>query len=191
MFTSFKKILQFGCNYKGYAILNILFNSLYALFSALSFVSLIPMLNVLFKTTEKKLLPVEYNGLLSLHTYIKDNLNYYVSNQLTDNTEGTLIFVISLVLSLFLLKNCCNYLALFFITYLKNGILKDLRNALYQKIILLPIHYFNKKRKGDLMAKMTSDVTEVQNSFLSILELIVREPLLIFFFFRCNVFYKF
>ncbi len=181
MFTSFKKILQFGCNYKGYAILNILFNSLYALFSALSFVSLIPMLNVLFKTTEKKLLPVEYNGLLSLHTYIKDNLNYYVSNQLTDNTEGTLIFVISLVLSLFLLKNCCNYLALFFITYLKNGILKDLRNALYQKIILLPIHYFNKKRKGDLMAKMTSDVTEVQNSFLSILELIVREPLTIFF----------
>jgi subfamily B ATP-binding cassette protein MsbA len=181
MFTSFKKILQFGTQYKGYAFLNIFFNALYALFSALSFVSLIPMLNVLFKTTEKQITPAKYNGILNIHTFMKDSLNYYVSEQLIENTEGTLLFVIGLVLSLFFLKNSCNYLALFFITYLRNGILKDLRNSLYQKIIALPINYFNEKRKGDLMAKMTSDVAEIQNSFLSILELIVREPLTIIF----------
>ena len=86
-----------------------------------------------------------------------------------------------MVLGLFFLKNISNYFALYFITYLRNGILKDLRNALYIKIIILPISFFNEKRKGDLMAKMTSDVTEVQQSFLSILELLVREPLTILF----------
>ena len=179
--SPFRKIIQFGIPFKGYALLNILFNAFYALFSALSFVSLIPMLNVLFKTTEKQSTPVTYSGILSLQKYLKDSLNYYVSSKLEQDIEGTLIFVISLVLGLFLLKNISNYLALFFITYLRNGILKNLRNALYIKIISLPISYFNEKRKGDLMAKMTSDVTEIQQSFLSILELLVREPLTILF----------
>ena len=179
--SPFRKIIQFGIPFKGYALLNILFNAFYALFSALSFVSLIPMLNVLFKTTEKQSAPATYSGILSLQKYLKDSLNYYVSSKLEQDIEGTLIFVISLVLGLFLLKNISNYLALFFIAYLRNGILKNLRNALYIKIISLPISYFNEKRKGDLMAKMTSDVTEIQQSFLSILELLVREPLTIFF----------
>jgi ATP-binding cassette, subfamily B, bacterial MsbA len=179
--SPFRKIIQFGIPFKGYALLNILFNSFYALFSALSFVSLIPMLNVLFKTTEKQSTPATYSGVLSLQKYLKDSLNYYVSSKLEQDIEGTLIFVICLVLGLFLLKNISNYLALFFIAYLRNGILKNLRNALYIKIISLPISYFNEKRKGDLMAKMTSDVTEIQQSFLSILELLVREPLTILF----------
>ena len=179
--SPFRKIIQFGIPFKGYALLNILFNAFYALFSALSFVSLIPMLNVLFKTTEKQSTPATYSGILSLQKYLKDSLNYYVSSKLEQDIEGTLIFVISLVLGLFLLKNISNYLALFFIAYLRNGILKNLRNALYIKIISLPISYFNEKRKGDLMAKMTSDVTEIQQSFLSILELLVREPLTILF----------
>lgn len=179
--SPFRKIIQFGIPFKGYALLNILFNSFYALFSALSFVSLIPMLNVLFKTTEKQSAPATYSGILSLQKYLKDTLNYYVSSKLEQDIEGTLIFVISLVLGLFLLKNISNYLALFFIAYLRNGILKNLRNALYIKIISLPISYFNEKRKGDLMAKMTSDVSEIQQSFLSILELLVREPLTILF----------
>ena len=179
--SPFRKIIQFGIPFKGYALLNILFNSFYALFSALSFVSLIPMLNVLFKTTEKQSTPATYSGILNLQKYLKESLNYYVSSKLEQNIEGTLIFVICLVLGLFLLKNISNYLALFFIAYLRNGILKNLRNALYIKIISLPISYFNEKRKGDLMAKMTSDVTEIQQSFLSILELLVKEPLTIFF----------
>ena len=181
MFSSFKKILWFGNKFKKYALLNILFNALYALFSALSFVSLIPMLNVLFKTNEKRSTPAQYEGLLKIQTYLKDSLNYYISKQLDQNIEGTLLFVIGLVLFLFFLKNICNYLALFFITYLRNGILKDLRNALYDKIIALPLSYFSEEKKGNLMAKMTSDVTEIQSSYLSILELVVREPLTILF----------
>ena len=181
MFSAFKKILQFGVQYKRYAFLNIFFNALYALFSALSFVSLIPMLNVLFKTTKKQLTPAKYEGILTLQSYVKDNINYYVSERLAENTEGTLVFVISLILCLFFLKNTCNYLALYFITFLRNGILKDLRNSLFKKITTLPIHYFNEKRKGDLMAKITSDVSEIQSSYLSILELVVREPLTIIF----------
>ena len=179
--SPFRKILHFGLPYKGYAFLNILFNAFYALFSALSFISLIPMLNVLFETTEKQFTPAHWEGIFSLQSYIKDSLNYYISSKLEQDVEGTLIFVIGLVLGLFFLKNISNYLALYFITYLRNGILKDLRNELYNKIITLPISFFNEKRKGDLMSKMTSDVTEIQQSFLSILELLVREPLTILF----------
>jgi len=139
------------------------------------------MLNVLFKTNEKRLTPAQYDGILNLQAYLKDSLNYYISKQLEQNIEGTLLFVICLVLFLFFLKNICNYLALFFITFLRNGILKDLRNALYNKIIALPLSYFSEEKKGNLMAKMTSDVTEIQSSYLSILELVVREPLTILF----------
>ena len=101
------------------------------------------------------------------------------------------MFVISLILCLFFLKNICNYLALYFITFLRNGILKDLRNSLFKKITTLPIHYFNEKRKGDLMAKITSDVSEIQSSYLSILELVVREPLTIIFSVFAMLFFSF
>ncbi|MDA9015605.1 ABC transporter ATP-binding protein/permease [Flavobacteriaceae bacterium] len=181
MKSSFQNILQFGLKYKSYALLNIIFNAFYALFSALSFVSLIPMLNVLFETTEDQIEPATYEGIFSLPNYIKDSLNFYIAQRVNVSPEETLILVVGLVLSLFFLKNISNYLALYFITYLRNGIIKDLRNAIYVKIIALPISYFSEKKKGDLMAKITSDVTELQISFLSILELIVREPLTILF----------
>lgn len=177
----FQTLLGFGIPYKRYAFLNILFNVLYALFSALSFVALIPMLNVLFERTETQTLPPTYTDVFHLQSYVKESLNYYITQQLEQNIEGTLFLVIGLVLVLFFLKNCFNYLALYVITYLRNGILRDLRTTLYQKIMKLPVGYFTEKRKGDLMAKMTSDVTEIQASYLSILELLVREPLTILF----------
>ena len=70
---------------------------------------------------------------------------------------------------------------MFFITFLRNGVLKDLRNSLYNKTTTLPLDFFSEKKKGDLMARISSDVLELQNSFLSILELIVRDPLTILF----------
>jgi len=193
MFTSLFKILRFGYPYKTFAFLNIFFNLLYAFFSALSFVSLIPMLKVLFNTNKNNFVEAEYKGIMNIHIYVKESIKNYLSKRLEEDVESTLVFSISLVIVLFLLKNICNYLALFFITFLKNGILKDLRNATYNKIIHFPISYFNKKSKGDLITRVTSDVNEIQNSYLSILELIFREPftilfsLLVMFFFSIKL----
>lgn len=177
----FKKILLFITPYKKYAYLNIFFNVLYALFSALSFVALIPMLNVLFEESERLYTKPVYEGLGGLKDYIGFYLNYQVSMYAGEDEMKALVLVIALVIFLFLLKNIFNYLAMFFITFLRNGVLKDIRNKLYAKITELPISYYSEKRKGDIMARITSDVLEIQHSILSILELIVREPLTIVF----------
>ena len=177
----FRKILRFAGPYRRYGFLNILFNILYALFSALSFAALIPMLDVLFEKTEPITQKPEFQGMGGLETYLKDSLYYQVSAVAgTDKMQG-LVLVISLVLVLFLLKNFFNYLAMYYITFLRNGVLKDLRNALYEKIVSLPLAFYSEKKKGDVIARITSDVLEIQHSFLSILELIVREPLTILF----------
>ncbi|MAU16366.1 MAG: antibiotic ABC transporter ATP-binding protein [Muricauda sp.] len=177
----FKKILRFAVPYRKYGILNIFFNILYALFSALSFAALIPMLDVLFKPEQKVLTEPTYEGFSSLKDYLQDYINYRVTAYSGDDEMKGLVLVIGLVLILFLLKNAFNYLAMYFITFLRNGVLKDIRNKMYQKIVDLPISYFSEKRKGDVIARITSDVLEIQHSFLSILELIVREPLTIMF----------
>ncbi len=177
----FKKILRFAKPYRKYGFLNIFFNILYALFSALSFAALIPMLEVLFDKTKQVTEPPQYQGLGKLKDYYLDYMNYNVGQYSGDDPMKGLILVIGLVLVLFLLKNIFNYLAMYFITFLRNGVLKDVRNKMYQKITDLPISYYSEKRKGDVIARITSDVLEIQHSFLSILELIVREPLTILF----------
>lgn len=177
----FKKILRFALPYRRYGYLNIFFNILYALFSALSFAALIPMLDVLFKQDEKIRTAPQYTDLGHLKDYLQDYINYHVTQYSGDDAMKGLVLVIGLVLVLFLLKNFFNYLAMYFITFLRNGVLKDIRNGMYQKIVNLPISYFSEKRKGDVIARITSDVLEIQHSFLSVLELIVREPLTILF----------
>jgi len=177
----FKKILRFAKPYRKYGFLNIFFNILYALFSALSFAALIPMLDVLFKPEKKVLEEPTYTGLGQLKDFLQDYINFRVNAYSGDDEMKGLILVIGLVLVLFLLKNFFNYLAMYFITFLRNGVLKDIRNKMYAKIVDLPISYFSEKRKGDVIARITSDVLEIQHSFLSILELIVREPLTIVF----------
>ena len=178
----FKKIIRFALPYKIYGFLNIFFNILYALFSALSFMALIPMLDVLFKPDAIKISekPV-YLGISEISKWGKDYLNYYISSVAGDNNQKALLIVITLVISLFFFKNIFNYLAMYFITFLRNGVLKDIRNVLYDKTINLPLAYFSEKRKGDIMARIGTDVLEIQYSFLSILELLFREPLTIIF----------
>ena len=177
----FKKILQFARPYSKYGYLNIFFNILYALFSALSFAALIPMLDVLFKPENRVLQEPVYTGFGDLKDYLQAYINFRVTEYSGDDEMKGLILVIGLVLVLFLLKNFFNYLAMYFITFLRNGVLKDIRNKMYQKIVELPISFYSEKRKGDVIARITSDVLEIQHSFLSILELIVREPLTILF----------
>jgi len=177
----FKKILRFAKPYKKYGFLNVFFNILYALFSALSFAALIPMLDVLFKPDNKVLNEPVYTNFGQLKDYLQDYINFKVNAYAGDDQMKGLVLVIGLVLVLFLLKNFFNYAAMYYITFLRNGVLKDLRNQMYQKITRLPISYYSEKRKGDVIARITSDVLEIQHSFLSILELIVREPLTILF----------
>lgn len=162
--------------------LNIFFNILYALFSALSFVALIPMLTVMFGDEKKIYEKPVYQGVLQLKDYLMEYMNYYITTTSDAyGTQYTLNVMIVGIISLFLLKNLFNYWAMYFITFLRNGILKDIRNTLYKKSVELPLAYFSEKRKGDMISRMTSDVLEIQHSFLSILELIVREPLTILF----------
>lgn len=162
--------------------LNIFFNILYALFSALSFVALIPMLTVMFGDEKKIYEKPVYQGVFQLKDYLMEYMNYYITTTSDAyGTQYTLNVMIVGIISLFLLKNLFNYWAMYFITFLRNGILKDIRNTLYKKSVELPLAYFSEKRKGDMISRMTSDVLEIQHSFLSILELIVREPLTILF----------
>ncbi len=177
----FKKILRFAIPYKKYGFLNIFFNILYALFSSLSFLALIPMLDVLFGQTKPVTVRPKLDQIGNFKDYIFNYLNYWTTQYAGDDKMKALVLVIGLVISLFLLKNLFNYLAMYFITFLRNGVLKDIRNSLYSKVVQLPVSYYTEKRKGDVIARITSDVLEIQHSFLSILELIVREPLTILF----------
>ena len=140
------------------------------------------MVEVLFgktKIIEKK--PV-YQGITTLIDYGKETFYYQIS-ELTKSSgpQFALLLVVVLVISTFLLKNVFNYLASFHIMHLKNGVLRDLRKSMFNKIIDLPVSYYSEKRKGDVMARMLGDVNEVQSSFFSILELVVKEPLTIVF----------
>jgi len=177
-----KKLWIYIIPYKKYGYLNIFFNILYALFSTLAMVSLMPMINVLFDETKKIYTKPLYDSYDNLKPFIEDSLNHFVTTtNETKGVEATLLYMIAVIISLFLLKNIFNYLALFFITFLRNGVLKDLRNAIYAKVIELPISYYSEKKKGDIIARISGDVNEVKNSMLAVLELIVKEPLTIVF----------
>ncbi|MGB1451261.1 MAG: ABC transporter transmembrane domain-containing protein, partial [Marinirhabdus sp.] len=177
-----QKIMRFALPYKRYAYLNIIANIFYALFGTLAFVSLMPMLKVLFDNSQRVTSPPVWEGILKIGDYFEKYMNYFINEKIASVGEmNTLLIMIALVIATFLLKNFFGYLAMYFITFLRNGVLKDLRNEVYQKTVALPLSYYSEKRKGDTMARISSDVLEIQNSFLSVLELIVREPLTILF----------
>lgn len=177
-----KKLSHFILPYKRYGILNIVCNIFYALFGTLAMLSLMPMINVLFGESEKVYVKPVYETSESPKAYLEDSLNYFITS--TTENEGpqqALLYMIVMIITLFLLKNLFNYLALFFITFLRNGVLKDMRDVVYDKVLNLPVSYYSEKRKGDIIARISADVNEVKNSLLAILELIVKEPLTILF----------
>jgi len=176
-----KQIFRYAIPYKTYAILNIISNVFYAFFATLSMLSLFPMLKVLFGDSKLVYLKPEWEGWREITAYGENYLNYFVTLKKSEGNDDVLIFMVGFVIGSFLLKNIFNYLAMFFITFLRNGVLKDLRNDLYNKITSLPLAFYSEKRKGDTMSRISTDVLEIQHSFLSVLELIVREPLTIIF----------
>nr|WP_042296979.1 ABC transporter transmembrane domain-containing protein [Nonlabens ulvanivorans] len=177
----FKEILGYAKPYKKWAVLNIISNVLFAFFSTLSFVSLMPVLQVLFQKTEEVYNKPVWTDFTKTKEFVEGYVNYYVSEVAKNDQEQALILMIVLVISLFFLKNVFGYLGMYFLTFFRTGIMKDLRDDLYKKIVNLPVSYFSEKRKGDVISRATTDVIEIQSSFLSILELIVKEPLNIIF----------
>jgi subfamily B ATP-binding cassette protein MsbA len=174
----FKDILKYEKKYRKFTLLNILFNIFYAIFNVLSVLAFIPVLNILFATEKKIISKPIYDDITNIGSYLENSFNYFISQKIINDGEIKVLFFICLLsLSLFFFKNLFRYLASYVITFLRTGIVKDLRDKLYHKIVELPISYFTEKRKGDIIARMTSDVQEVENSILTSIETIVREPL--------------
>ncbi len=163
--------------YKKYMFANIFFNILAALFTVFSFGMLIPVLNILFEI-EKEV--VELQEFSFKFDILKNNLYYYVS--LAKNHYGqelTLLLVGCFYILATLLKVGFTFLASYYIIYIRNGIVRDIRNQIYTKIIMLPLSFFSEERKGDIMARMTGDVTEVENSVMNSLDMLIKNPIMI------------
>lgn len=174
----FKDILKYEKKYRKFTLLNVVFNIFYAIFNVLSVLAFIPVLGILFETDKEIIVEPTYNGITSIGSYLKESFYFFISEKIeNDGQIQTLLFICVLALSLFFLKNFFRYLASYVITFLRTGIVKDLRDQLYHKIVELPISYFTEKRKGDIIARMTADVQEVEISILTSIETIVREPL--------------
>ena len=177
----FNRIFKYTIPYKKFFLLNIFANIFYALFGTLSMISLFPMLKVLFNQTESLTTKPVWIGIGDIANYAESYLNYFVTIKKAEGSNDVLIFMVSIIIITFLLKNIFNYLSMFFITFLKNGVIKDFRNDIYNKIVKLSMSYYSEKKKGDIVARISSDVLEIDNSFLSVFELIIKEPLMILF----------
>jgi len=176
----FFKVLGFAKPYWIYAIFNIVFNILTVLFSLVSISMIIPFLGLLFGTQEK----VHHAPSLSFSANsIKDNFYYQITQIIEQRGEmEALLFICGLVLIMFLFRNLFRYLALYFLTPIRNGVVRDMRNALHKKVLSLPLGFYTEKRKGDIIARMTTDLVEIEWSIMSSLEMIFKDPLNILIF---------
>ena len=173
-------ILKYIKPYTTYVIFNVFSNILSILFSLFSLTMVIPFLGILFGTQEKVYQAQELNfSLLS----IKENFYFLVSSTIEDKGKvEALMLICLLVLVMFLLKNLFRYIALYFLSPIRNGIIYDMRMELQEKIISLPLAYFTEQKKGDLTSRMTSDLVEIEWSIMGVIEMIFKDPINIFIF---------
>jgi subfamily B ATP-binding cassette protein MsbA len=171
----FFRILKYIKPYLPFALLNILFNILSVLFSLVSLTMVIPFLGILFETQEKVYNPPP----LSLNaTALKENFYAIISSIVDEKGKiEALLFICILVLVTFFFRNLFRYLSLYFLTPIRNGVVHDLRMDLHKKVISLPLPFFTEKRKGDITARMTSDLVEIEWSIMSSLEMLFKDPL--------------
>ncbi|WP_303918633.1 ABC transporter ATP-binding protein [Draconibacterium sediminis] len=163
--------------YRGKVVMNIIYNILGALFGTFSFAMLIPALDILFKT--KELVTEKVEWALTADS-ITNNINYYISSFIAKHGEQDSLLLIGLILVIAtLFKVGFTYLADFVLIALRNGVVYDIRSLIYKKIIGLPLGYFSEERKGDIMARITSDVQEVENSVANSLGMMIKNPILI------------
>ncbi|MCB0755226.1 MAG: ABC transporter ATP-binding protein [Flavobacteriales bacterium] len=174
-------------NYKGLVFVVVLMNILSVIFSLFSLTMVVPLLGVLFGiqpiVTEMPPVTLNPNNLIDLFYYEVSQLILDETGQITlDGQMKALVFICVFVVVTFFLKNMFRYLALFFSAPLKNGVVRDIRNQIYHKVVNLPLAYFSEEKKGDVIAKMTSDVQEVESSIMSSVEVVFKEPFTIIFF---------
>ncbi len=174
--SNFRKLLSYLNKYRLNVGLNILCNLLMALFTAVSIPAVIPFLQILFDQSPPIIERPEVNSLDDAVQFGK----YLFSQSLVDNgKEQTLIYVCVIIVVIYLLINLFRYLSLFFMAPVRNGIVRDIRQQLFDKLMVLPLSYFSEERKGDLMSRITADVQEIEWSILNVLEALFREPIIV------------
>jgi ATP-binding cassette, subfamily B, bacterial MsbA len=178
----YKEIYNYTFKYRGLAWATILFNFLFVVFNLLSLVLFVPVLQLIFRT--EKTLPVVSapqwtTGFSGIINYIKDAYSYEMYLLVKTDPKGALFFVCVSVFLAFLLKNIFRYGAVWTQSKLRMSVVRDVRGLLFEKSLKLPLAYHSNEKKGDLMARMNSDVNEIEVAVVSLLELIFREPLAI------------
>ena len=165
--------------YKRYLALNIFFNLLSAVLTLFSFALIIPILEMLFKVNEVSYYFMPWDS-ASLKEVAVNNFYYYISVAIDQWGQTTALIMLSVALVVMtFFKTATAYLSSYFVIPIRSGILRDIRNLMYRKIVALPISFFTNERKGDVMARMSGDVTEIENSIMSSLDMLFKNPILI------------
>jgi len=173
----FWRLLKYAKKYKELIFLSICCNILTALFTVVSAPAIIPFLQILFGVEQPILDAPTFAWTLD---GIKDYTNYQLSSLIqADGKEGALVYVCIGIIVIFFLKNLFRYLAAFFMSPIRNGMVRDIRQQLFEKVIELDLGWFSERRKGDLLARVTIDVQEVEVSIFNVLVTVFREPLVI------------
>ena len=176
--------------YKKYLVLSVVFNILSALLNIFSFAALIPILQILFQTSDAET-ATSYMAWDwgNVQAVLMNNMNYYVNGLIADYGQTTTLLFIGLFLGVMtFLKTGAYFLSAATIIPIRTGVVRDIRNQLYQKITSLPLGFFSEERKGDIIARMSGDVQEIENSIMSSLEMLFKNPILIFFYFAALIF---
>lgn len=175
--------------YKGYLSLAVTFNILSALLNLVAFALVMPILNILFQIEERVTTYIPFSSLdlttqagwSQVKEVVTNNFGYFVSQLIeTEGASYTLIILGIYLVLMTLLKVGATYLGGFFLVPIRTGVVRDLRNQLNAKILALPLGFFSEERKGDVLARITGDVGEVENSVMSSLDLLLKNPILIF-----------
>ena len=171
--------------YKHYLVWSVVFNILSAVLNIFSFMAIIPILQILFQTGDdnvpQSLMPWSWDN---LQEAFSNNANYYVGQLIQDIGPTTTLLVIGIFLAFMtFLKTGAYFLSSATIIPIRTGVVRDIRNQLYRKITSLPLGFFSEERKGDIIARMSGDVAEVENSIMSSLDMLFKNPILIIAYF--------
>lgn len=175
------EIYRYTFSYRWTAFLVIAFNLLFIIFNLLSFALFVPFLQIIFldESAEKVAKPIYNGGFSEFFEYCTNYFKYAMQSMASDDPKGALVFVCISVGIAFFLKNISRYGAIWFQSQLRMSVVRDLRDKLFEKAMRLPLSYYTDERKGDLMARMQSDVNEIEVAVVSMLELVFREPIAI------------